>query len=71
MFPVKRVAQMIRKHRDSVMNEVTSNVTNAGGESMNAKTKAFKRMACAYRNREDLRNAICFHPGASTATQNP
>ena len=61
--PVKRVARMIRKHWDGVMNAATSSITNARSESTNAKIQRIKRMACGYRNRENFRNAIYFHLG--------
>lgn len=64
--PMKRVARMIQKHWDGVMNAATSSVTNARSESINAKVQWIKRMACGYRNRENFRNAIYFHLGGLT-----
>ncbi len=61
--PVKRVARMIRKHWDGVLNAATSNVTNALSEGLNSKIQWIKRKACGYRNRERFRNAIYFHLG--------
>lgn len=61
--PVKRVARMIRKHWEGVMNAVTRNVTNARAEGINSQIQWIKRMAAGYRNRENFRNAIYFHLG--------
>ena len=61
--PVKRVARMIRKHWQGVINAATMSVTNAMSESLNSKIQWIKRRACGYRNRERFRNAIYFHLG--------
>ena len=61
--PVKKVARMIKRHWDGVINAATSNVTNALSEGMNSKIQWIKRKACGYRNRERFRNAIYFHLG--------
>jgi transposase len=61
--PVKRVARMIKRHWEGVINATTSNVTNARAEGINSKIQWIKRMASGYRNRENFRNAIYFHLG--------
>jgi transposase len=61
--PVKRVARMIQKHWQGVLNAATSNVTNALSEGLNSKIQWIKRKACGYRNRERFRLAIYFHLG--------
>ena len=61
--PMKRVAQMLRRHWDGVINAATNKLTNAASESTNAKIQSLKRRACGYRNRENFRNAIYFHLG--------
>lgn len=61
--PVKRVARMIQKHWEGVLNAATSNVTNALSEGLNSKIQWIKRKACGYRNRERFRLAIYFHLG--------
>ncbi len=61
--PVKRVARMIKKHWEGVINAATTSVTNARSEGMNSKIQWIKRMACGFRNRERFRNAIYFHLG--------
>ena len=61
--PIKRVARMIKKHWDGVINAATSDITNARAEGINSKIQWIKRMASGYRNRENFRNAIYFHLG--------
>ena len=61
--PIKRVARMIKRHWDGVINAATTNVTNARAEAINSRIQWVKRMACGYRNRENFRNAIYFHLG--------
>jgi transposase len=61
--PVKRVARMIQKHWEGVLNAAMSNVTNALSEGLNSKIQWIKRKACGYRNRERFRHAIYFHLG--------
>jgi transposase len=61
--PVKRVARMIQKHWQGVLNAATSNVTNALAEGLNSQIQWIKRKACGYRNRERFRLAIYFHLG--------
>jgi len=61
--PMKRVARMIKKHWEGVINAATSKVTNARAESINSRVQWVKRMACGFRNRENFRNAIYFHLG--------
>ncbi len=61
--PVKRVARMIRKHLEGILNAIVLSVSNAGSESVNAKIQKVKRMACGFRNRERFRTAIYFHCG--------
>jgi transposase len=61
--PMRHVARMIREHLGGILNAVTSGVTNALGESINAKIQWIKRTACGFRNRARFRNAIFFHLG--------
>lgn len=61
--PVKRVARMIQKHWQGVINAASSEVTNARAEALNSRIQWIKRMACGYRNRENFRHAIYFHLG--------
>jgi len=59
-----KVARMIKRHWDGVINAATTDATNAMAESINAKIQRIKRMACGYRNRERFHNAIYFHLGS-------
>jgi len=59
--PIKRVARMIKKHWEGVINAATTKVTNARSEGANSKIQWIKRQACGFRNRERFRNAIYFH----------
>ena len=61
--PIKRVARMIKRHREGVINAATTNVTNARAEALNSRIQWVKKMACGFRNRENFRNAIYFHLG--------
>jgi transposase len=61
--PIKRVARMIKRHWEGVINAATTDVTNARAEALNSRIQWVKRMACGFRNRENFRNAIYFHLG--------
>jgi transposase len=61
--PMRRVAWMIKRHYQGVLNAAVSGVTNAVAEGFNAKIQWIKRTACGFRNRERFRNAIYFHLG--------
>ena len=61
--PMKRVARMVRKHLEGILNAIVLRATNATAESVNAKIQRVKRMACGFRNRERFRAAIYFHLG--------
>ena len=61
--PIKKVARMIKRHWDGVIDAVLTKVTNARSEATNAKIQWIKRLGCGYRNRERFRNAISFHLG--------
>ncbi|MDD9858147.1 MAG: transposase [Gammaproteobacteria bacterium] len=58
-----KVAQMIKRHWQGVINATLSNVTNAMFEGINARIQHIKWMACSCRNRERFRHAIYFHLG--------
>ena len=61
--PIKRVARMIQTHWEGVIHAATTHVTNAPAEALNSRIQWIKKMACGFRNRENLRNAIYFHLG--------
>jgi transposase len=53
----------VERYLEGILNAVVMQTTNAAAESMNARIKRIKAMACGYRNRERFRNAILFHLG--------
>ncbi len=61
--PIKRVARMIKRHWQGVINAATTDITNARAEALNSRIQWVKRMACGFRNRDNFRHAIYFHLG--------
>jgi transposase len=61
--PVKKVARMVWKHIDGVVNGIVKNVTNAKAESINTRIQSLKKTACGFRNRSRFRAAVLFHLG--------
>ena len=61
--PIKRVARMIKRHLDGILNAIVAGVTNARLEGINTVIQGLKRSARGFRNRERFRNAIYFHLG--------
>jgi transposase len=61
--PLKRVARMLRRHLQGVLNAIRSGVTNARVEGLNTTIQGLKRAARGFRSRERFRNAIYFHLG--------
>lgn len=61
--PIKRVARMIKRHLQGVLNAIVADVTNARLEGLNATIQWLKRSARGFRNRDRFRNAIYFHLG--------
>lgn len=61
--PIKRVARMIKRHLQGVLNAIVSRLTNARLEGLNTIIQGLKRAARGFRNRERFRNAIYFHLG--------
>jgi len=61
--PVLKVARMIRKHLEGILNAIVLGATNAKAEALNAKIQWIKRKACGFRNRRRFRTAIYFHCG--------
>ena len=58
-----RAARTVRKHLQGILVAVVNKITNALGESINAKIQRLKHRACGYRSRARFRNAILFHFG--------
>ena len=48
---MKRVARMIKKHWEGVMDAATTSVTNTRAEAINSRIQWVNRMACGFRNR--------------------
>lgn len=63
LTPIKRVAQMIKRHLEGILNAIVAAVTNARLEGLNTMIQGLKRSARGFRNRERFRNAIYFHLG--------
>jgi transposase len=63
LAPMVKAAEMVERYLEGILNAVVMQTTNAAAESMNARIKRIKAMACGYRNRERFRNAILFHLG--------
>jgi len=61
--PIKKVARMIKRHIQGVLNAIASGVTNARLEGLNTVIQGLKRSARGFRNRDRFRNAIYFHLG--------
>ena len=61
--PIKRVARMIKRHLEGVLNAIAADITNARLEGINALIQGLKRSARGYRSRPRFRNAIYFHLG--------
>jgi transposase len=61
--PIIRVAKMMKKYLQGILNYLKSRLTNALTEWMNAKIQEIKLRAKGYRNRENFRMAILFHCG--------
>ena len=61
--PMKRVARMLKRHLEGVLNAISLGVTNARVEGMNTVIQWLKRSARGFRNRDRFRAAIYFHLG--------
>jgi transposase len=61
--PIKRVAGMVKRHLDGILNAIVMGVTNARSEGINAKIQWIKYTARGFRNRQRFRTAIYFHLG--------
>jgi transposase len=61
--PMKRVARMLMRHLQGVLNAIALGVTNARLEGINNLIQGLKRSARGFRNRDRFRNAIYFHLG--------
>ncbi len=63
LAPVIKAANTLKTHIDNIVTYARPRITNALGESINAKIEKVKRLACGFRNRSHYRTAIYFHCG--------
>jgi transposase len=61
--PIIKAARTLKAHLTNIVTYAKHQITNALGESLNAKVEKVKRLACGFRNREHYRTAIYFHCG--------
>jgi len=61
--PVKKVARMVKRHLEGILNAIVRRITNARAEGINAKIQWIKYTARGFRNRDRFRTAIYFHLG--------
>lgn len=66
--PIKRVARMIKRHLEGIVNAIYHGVTNARAEGINSRIQWIKYTARGFRNRERFRTAIYFHLGGLDMT---
>lgn len=69
--PVNAAAKTLKTHINNIVTYATHQITNALGESINAKIEKVKRMACGFRNRDNYKTAIYFHCGGLDLYPNP
>jgi transposase len=63
LAPMIKAAATVKRHLDNIVTYARHRITNALGESLNAKIEKAKRLACGFRNREHYKTAIYFHCG--------
>lgn len=63
LAPMVKAARTLKNHIDNIVTYARLHITNALGESLNAKVEKVKRLACGFRNRDHYRTAIYFHCG--------
>lgn len=61
--PVKKVADMMKRHLDGVLRFVKHPITNGVAEGLNSKIMSIKRKAGGFRNAQNFTTAIYFHCG--------
>lgn len=61
--PVKRVARMLKRHREGVLRYVKHPITNGVAEGLNSQIMNIKRKAGGFRNAQNFTTAIYFHCG--------
>lgn len=68
LAPVKKVARMVKRHLEGLVNAVHHGVTNARSEGINSRIQWVKYTARGFRNRDRFRRAIYFHLGGLDMT---
>jgi transposase len=61
--PMIQAARTLKNHLPNILTYAKHHITNALGESLNAKIEKVKRMACGFRNKQHFKTAIFFHCG--------
>ncbi|MDG5817172.1 ISL3 family transposase [Chitinispirillales bacterium ANBcel5] len=61
--PIKDAAKTLKTHIDNIVTYAKHRITNALGESINAKVEKVKRMASGFRSRTNYITAIFYHCG--------
>ncbi|MEX2516962.1 MAG: transposase [Gammaproteobacteria bacterium] len=63
MTAVKRVARMLKKHLDNLLNYFDHAITNAASEGINSRIQTVKSNARGYRSFQGFRNSVLFYCG--------
>ncbi len=61
--PIRKAAETVRRHIDTILTYDQHPVTNAMSEGLNSKIQKIKSMACGFRNMENFKTAIYFRCG--------
>jgi len=63
LTPVKRVARMLKKHLENLLNYFDHSITNAASEGLNSRIQTVKSNARGYRSFQGFRNSVLFYCG--------
>ncbi len=63
LAPVKRLARMLKRHLEQILNYCHHPLTNGVAEGINSKIMTIKRKACGFANASHFKIAIYFHCG--------
>lgn len=61
--PIKKVARMLQRHRDRILNFFDHQLTNGPMEGLNNKIQSLIKKAYGYRSKERFKNDVLFHLG--------
>jgi transposase len=70
LTPIIKVASMIKRHLQGIINAVEQQLSNGRAEGINSRIQWVKRMARGYRNTQRFVNAIYFHLGGLDVSHN-